>query len=156
MSCPGTPAVVFDYAGWQAMFPELAAVSQQAAQGFFNRATLICANKLGPVPTLNDLTILLNLLTAHLAKIYSPAAGGGSGLVGRISGATEGSVSVQTENQYPPGSAQWFMMSVYGAEYWAATAVYRTFHYRPGRQGLAPSFSFLWNGGPWVYPQGVC
>jgi hypothetical protein len=85
---------------------------------------------------------LLNMLVAHLAQLNLPAGGGDgsaggtnaaapSPLVGRITNATEGSVSVQTQMDLPLGSAQWFNQTPYGAQFWAATAAYRTMRYVP-------------------------
>lgn len=133
----GGVTVVFNPTTWLAEFPELAnRVSPQLAQSYFNRATFIHANDgtgvtSDPAKQLN----LLNLLTAHIAHLNAPHTDGepASPLVGRISSATQGSVTVQADNQYPVGTAQWFQQTKYGAEYWAATAINRTFRYARGR-----------------------
>ena len=39
---------------------------------------------------------------------------------------------MQTENLYPPGSAQWWQQTKYGAAFWAATSQYRGMRYVPG------------------------
>jgi hypothetical protein len=54
-----------------------------------------------------------------------------SPLVGRIDNASEGSVAVATQNDYPPGTPQWFQQTKYGSDYWAASAPFRTMRYRP-------------------------
>lgn len=156
MVCNTAPAVTFNYAQWVAIYPTFALVSEQAATGYFNLATLYCANKLGPVCCVEELTALLYLLTAHVAWLMSPkdAAGnptsGGGGqiqpVVGRMASATEGSVSISTDNQYPPGSAQWYQQTPWGAAYWAATAIYRTFRWRASPRG-ALGLSQI----PWIY-----
>lgn len=140
MSTPCVGGVVaFSYADWSAMYPELAAsVSQPQAQGYFYQAQLYCDNT--PTSLITDTSrngereMLLNMMTAHIAALNAPLNGQSSSpLVGRISGATEGSVSVQTQMDMPAGSAQWFNQSKYGAAFWAATAKYRTMRYVPGR-----------------------
>jgi hypothetical protein len=51
---------------------------------------------------------------------------------GRISSASEGSVSAAFDMNVPPGSAQWWAQTKYGSDYWLAMAPYRTMQYRPG------------------------
>jgi hypothetical protein len=76
------------------------------------------------------------MVTAHIAALNAPIGGQPSSpLVGRINNATEGTISVQTQMDYPAGSAQWFVQTKYGAAYWAATAGFRTMRYLgPGQQ----------------------
>jgi hypothetical protein len=130
--------VQFDYPTWAAIYPELAAnVSAPLAQTYFATATVVHRNDgIGPI---NDSTVqlaLLNMAVAHLAALFGPQANGqpASPLVGRISNASEGSVSVQTEysDESPPPMA-WWVQTKYGATYWAATASFRTMRYLPGR-----------------------
>ncbi|MEK7888230.1 DUF4054 domain-containing protein [Burkholderia contaminans] len=135
-----TGIVTFDYGVWSLRYPALgAAVSEPLAQTYFDEATLYLDNTpCSPVQDVNVRALLLNMLVAHIAQLNQPvgvAAAGGSNtaapspLVGRITSATEGSVSVSTEMNVPPGSAQWFNQTPYGAAYWAATAAYRTMRY---------------------------
>ncbi len=139
-STPGDPL----NPAWVLRYPEFAAVAQDTATGYWNEATLYHANDgSGPVKTEAAQRTLLNMVTAHIAARYSQSQGSpvpgapqdASSIVGRISSASEGSVSVQTENQYPPGSAQWWQTTKYGSDYWNATKPYRTMRYRasPGR-----------------------
>jgi hypothetical protein len=134
--------VVFSYEVWAARYPSLAAnVSEPLAQAYFDEAQLFCDNsRCSPVRNLAIRAVLLNLLVAHVASLNMSAgatsggstsgpAAGPSPLVGRITSATEGSVSVTSEMDVPPGSAQWFNQTPYGAEFWAATAAYRTMRY---------------------------
>lgn len=77
--------------------------------------------------------MLLNMATAHIAALNSPLNGQASSpLVGRITNASEGSVSVQTQFDVPPGSAQWWAQTKYGAAFYAATAQFRVMQYFPG------------------------
>lgn len=126
----GTPVVTFDYTGWSVRYPELAQyVAQPQAQAFFNEATLYCDNSTSsPVSDPNKLAMLLNMLTAHIAALNTPQVPN-SQVVGRINSASQGSVSVQTELQYAPGSVQWFAQTQYGIAYWEAAKIYRMFRY---------------------------
>lgn len=127
--------VQFDYSVWSARYSELAPyVAQPLAQSYFNEAQLYCDNTpCSPICNLGERAVLLNMMTAHIAALNAPIGFmPSSTLVGRISGATEGSVSVQTQNDYPPGTVQWYQQTKYGAAFWAATAQYRTMHYVPG------------------------
>lgn len=136
------PPVTFNYAVWVVRFPVFANVSEPLAQAFFDDAGLLCTNsRQNPAFPNGTLPALLNLLTAHIAWLEAPrdandlpASTGtpASPLVGRISSATQGSVSVQTDagdaNAGSPSEA-WYLQTTWGAFYWAATAQYRTGHY---------------------------
>lgn len=140
--------VVFNYAKWALMFPELAAsVGSDQAQGYFQIAQQYVDNTQSTIiPNLAPaflLTTFLNLMTSHVAALFAPSVNPANGqinpsspLVGRISSATEGSVTVQTDNQYPPGTVQWYQQTKYGAAYWAGSAQFRTMMYVPGPRGI--------------------
>jgi hypothetical protein len=78
-------------------------------------------------------TNLMYMLTAHLTQLSSGVDGNDpSGIVGRVSSATQGSVTVATEYEANPNAA-WFIQTPYGANFWQATAAYRAVAaYRPG------------------------
>lgn len=159
----GGGVVTFDYAVWASRYPFLAAnVDAPLAQAYFGEAQLFCDNtQASPVQNLAIRATLLNLLVAHLAMLNMPvgatsgtaasggsttgAAAGPSPLVGRITSATEGSVSVATQMDVPPGSAQWFNQTPCGAEFWAATAAYRTMRYvaAPPPRNMDPYSPFI-------------
>lgn len=141
--------VAFDYAKWAARYPEFSAVNQATAEEYFAEATMYHAND-GGGPVCNSILqlTLLNMLTAHIAARYSAPGGGAqaaNSLVGRISNATEGSVSVGTQNEYGPGTVQWFQQTKYGSDYWNATKQFRTMRYRP-RPGTSANYP------GWLYP----
>jgi hypothetical protein len=104
------------------------------AQQYFFEAQLYCDNTAcSPIRDASQRAILLNMVTAHIAALNAPIDGQPSSpLVGRIANATQGSVTVATQMDVPPGSAQWFAQTKYGAAFWAATAQYRTMQYIPG------------------------
>ena len=127
-------SVVFDYSLWSLRYPELSAsVKATLAGAYFTEATLFLDNTdASRVTDLGQRAMLLNMLTAHIAALNAPMGGQPSSpLVGRISTATEGSVTVNATMDLPPGSAQWFAQTKYGASFWAATAIYRTMLYVP-------------------------
>lgn len=137
--------VDFSYEAWSAMFPQLAtSVNSDQAMGYWLRAQLFQRNDgFGPVCDCNTQSTLLYLLTAHLATLYAIQNGiAPSGLVGRIGNATQGSVSVGTVFLTPTGDIQaWADQTQPGAEWYAATAQFRTFQYRAlPRQSLTPGF----------------
>ena len=147
---PGAGSVVFDYDAWAAMYPSLAAsVSQPQAQGYFNQACLYCDNSFrspisDPSPT-GARAMILYMLTAHIAQLFASQGGQPpSPLVGRISNASEGSVSVAADMAGAPGSAAWFNQTPYGAAAWQAMAPYRTMRYVRVRT------RYLGVGGPWA------
>jgi hypothetical protein len=127
--------VQFDYPTWAALYPTLAAsVNKTQATNYFTIATSIHRNDGGgPVNDATQQLNLLNMLTAHIAQLFAPQNGQpASTLVGRISGATQGSVSVQAaySNNVTEQMA-WFVQTQYGAMYWVATAPFRTMRYIP-------------------------
>jgi len=123
-------AVVFDPVAFKARYPEFAAVANATLGAYFTEAGLYLSNaNNSPVQNLTRRAILLNMLTAHVAYIGGAlSADGMPRPVGRLSQAGEGSVSAAFEGP-PPGSAQWFQQSQYGAAFWQATSSLRGFRY---------------------------
>ena len=134
---------VFDYELWLAQYPELCNVSLPQAQGYWNTATVLHRNDgRGPVNDADMQRTLLNTLAAHIAYLRvgtkaNPSAAS-QGLTGRVTSATQGSVSVSTELPGMTANAAYFATSPYGLDYWNAMAPFRTMHYRArsGRFGL--------------------
>ena len=168
MSCPGPGAIaVFVYADWATLYPEFSNVTQPQATSQFAMAGIFLRNDgTGLVADPVIQTQLMYLMTAHLCFLaYGDSTGaGGSQLVGRISGATQGSVSVQTDMPSNPSNA-WFNQSKYGAEFWQGTAAFRSGgRYRVGPgvyngrgvgQGIPVGGAGFGGGAyPWLYPQG--
>lgn len=123
--------VVFDAARFKARYPEFSTVLDAILGEYFIEATIYLDNTdASPVSDVDRRTVLLNMLVAHIAQINSGAYGqGSSSLVGQITSATEGSVSVSVANMAATGTSAWFQQTKYGAAYWQATAPYRTFRY---------------------------
>lgn len=97
---------------------------------YFALATLILDNSCASVVTDGVMRErLLNLLVAHIATLQ-PTAAGSSIPVGRVSGATEGTVAVQL--QYATIVSQsmaFFIQTQYGALFWQLTSPWRSFRY---------------------------
>lgn len=150
--------VVFDYPTWANSYPQLSpSVDEVFAQILFNA---VCDGLLDntPMSRVKDATqpggqreFLLYLLVAHLAKLFGTINGTPpSDLVGRISSASKGSVSVTSEFPQSANAMEaWFMQTQYGAMFWVATMQFRTFQYAPGPQ---PYFGTSYGSGwrqPW-------
>lgn len=123
--------VIFDPAAFKLAYPQFAAVSDAALTNYFNLATLYLSNTdCSIVQDIPKRTTLLWLLTAHIAYLSGALnADGSPGLVGRISSATEGSVSVSAEMPGSPNAA-WFNQTAWGAMFWQSTLSLRSFRYR--------------------------
>lgn len=127
--------VVLDIAKFRAMFPEFSNVTDIALQFLFDQATDYLNNtEYSLVIDVTKRERLLYLLMAHLAYVrYGDANGnGGSGLVGRLSSASEGSVSVSSDAGQIEFRYMWYTQSPYGMDFWQATKVYRMANYYPG------------------------
>jgi hypothetical protein len=85
------------------------------------------------VQDVNLRTVLLNMLTAHIAFLNGQlSADNQVRPVGRMSAASEGAVSASFEGVPPtPGTGEWFQQSQYGASFWQATISYRGARYFP-------------------------
>lgn len=124
--------VVFDATVFKARYPEFAAVNNTFLGECFNEATLYLSNSdNSPVQDITRRTMLLNMLTAHIAYLSGVLSANGQALpVGRTSQASEGSVSASFEYMNP-GTYAWFVQTQYGASFWQATSSLRGFRYRP-------------------------
>lgn len=128
--------VVFDPAGFVSLYPAFAAyntANPSGLQGFFNMATLFLNNKDSSIVCdVVERQQYLYLLTAHIAQLEGANSPGGvgstAGQVGRVSSATEGSVTAQMAMQGTANSA-WYQQTQYGAIYWQATAKFRSLRY---------------------------
>lgn len=136
--------VAFNYQSFAARYPQFAAIPEATIQACWEEATIYHSNNgSGPVATTTSQQALLNMVTAHICFLsFGENNQPASPIVGHINSASEGSVSVSADNEYPPGSAQWWQQSKYGSQYWLATAQYRTMQYRPGQSRAV---------NPWMY-----
>jgi hypothetical protein len=130
-----TPGIVaFDPTAFQAAYPSFASVPDAVLTGNFNLATLQLNNSYcSAVQDEPTRAQLLNLLTAHITALLNGVNGKPpSGAVGRISSATQGSVTVQMEFKTDSEAASYYQQTQWGATFWQSTAVYRTMRYVRG------------------------
>ena len=124
--------VTFDNAAFVARYPQLATVTSDSLEACFAEAGLYLNNTdASIVSDVVERGLLLNMLTAHIATLNAAIAAGG-GLVGRVTSATEGSVTVTVDYGAVTNSQAWYAQTPYGANYWAATAKYRAMRYVRG------------------------
>lgn len=141
-------SVVFSPAQWRAWYPAFSDVSDSQASLFFAKACLFCKNETGIVTSLSVLEQLLYMLTSHIAALnLSTSTSDRTGITGRLASATQGTVSASYAVTERPGSEAWYSLTVYGQEYWAATAALRRFRI-VGKQGVTVD-SIVNN---WQYP----
>jgi hypothetical protein len=156
MGCGGAIAT-FSYSTWVAAFPELATVPEgQATSLYFPMACVSLRNDgTGPVSDPAVQLLLLNLLTAFYAELYTQSQGDQSpgsakdanSPVGRIDSASEGSVSVHTDiGSSVSEQMAFYAQNKYGLNFWALTAVYRRARYVPGALQAGGSYAGAWSG----------
>lgn len=152
-SNPQLGTVVFDPVAFVAMFPEFSTIPQPALSGNFIGATQLlnnsCSSAVKDAPTRE---YLLNLLVAHITKLLNGSNGEApTDVVGRISEAQQGSVTVRSEyggaRNTNEGEA-YFLQTKYGAQYMKMTSQYRTMrYYAPPQRCYGPNFYGYGNDG---------
>jgi hypothetical protein len=142
------------------LFPEFSYLNSAQGVLYFNLATAVHRNDGGgPITDATQQLNLLNIATAHVIKLLAQRQDGEQSpdLVGRITNASEGSVSVAAEMPMPANAnAAWWNQTKYGAMYWLATAPYRTMRYRPGFPRPTdpwPIYGNFFGSGNWWGPQ---
>lgn len=142
---------VFSYDNWLTRYPEFTgAVSESMAALLFAEAGIYLDNTDGsPVVDTARRLIYLNMIVAHLASLSGVLEAGGkpTGLVGRVTQATEGSVAVTVDSGLAAGTGGWWAQTPYGFAFWSATKRLRSATYVPGRQ---PSFEPMYGRGTWL------
>lgn len=153
--------VVFVPADFIEAYPEFTGTPDARLDILFEIAeqSLLDNTDNSPVMDIPYRTQLFYMLVAHLLTIYkvAPAQGqGNSRPPGRISSATEGSVSSGFEYSMPAGSAMaaWYLQTPYGAMFWTATAQFRSAIYMQiGSSGAG--FAKAFGVPPFNVPGGV-
>lgn len=122
----------FDAAAFKARYPEFAPTSNASLSYCFDDAGMYLNNTDSSiVQDIPKRTRLLWMLTAHIAVLGGMLSTDGKPLpVGRVSQASEGSVSASFEyTAATPGSGAWFTQTAYGAMFWQATTSLRGARY---------------------------
>lgn len=147
--------VVFDPARFKVAFPEFADVPDARLTALFNMiGYTILDNSDGSIVTnVDQRSALLDLLVAHMLALFGYTTSGGTtvpgtGTVGRVASATEGTVSTSLGYSVPAGAGEaWYSQTPYGAMYWVMTAPFRSFRYvAAGRSGIGYSVDYLSRG----------
>lgn len=144
--------VVFNPAQFKLAFPEFASVPDARLTALFNMVGYTILDNSDASIVVDPLVRapLLDLLVAHMLVLYGtgvttdPGGGGGTGVVGRVASATEGTVSTSLEYRAATSATEsWFNQTQYGAMYWAMTMQWRTFRYVPlGRSGAGHALDY--------------
>lgn len=121
--------VMFDPEKFRLHYPDIAD-DPRVEMWFAQAETIVNNTDCSIVTNLKEREMLLMLLMRHFAALDERASQGG--MVGRISSATEGSVSVSADLGGVSGNATWYMQTPWGANYWQMTAKYRGFRYVAG------------------------
>lgn len=118
--------VVFDPIHFKEIYPQFAGFTDAQLEWFFKKSEQILDNSENACIEYDARMIMFYLLVAHYAQLQQQIKDGNTA-VGRVSSATEGSVSISLD--FPTsavGREKWFNQTPYGAEYWMMTAPYRT------------------------------
>ena len=119
---------VFDPIEFKSVYPQFSKFTDSQLDWFFEMVEndVLDNTETSCIP-LSTRRKLFFLLVAHKAQLQDRIDEGNSSLVGRISSATEGSVSISSDYlSSPTALAQWLNQTPYGAEYYAMTSKYRT------------------------------
>lgn len=146
--------VAFDWVYWSVRYPELAKwVPENLATIYWNEAGMYCDNTdCSPFTDLENRKIYLGMVTAHIAKLNGAINGQDpTPLVGRISQATQGTVTVQATMTTASGAEDWYAQTQYGIAFWNATSQFRSFQYVPGPVYVADPWTPII--GPYPYYQ---
>ena len=135
--------VLFDLSDFLAIYPETMKMkffidlSDEQKESVFNNIFTQAESVLNNTPCsvvkdLKQRKMLLYLLARHIVDLRERALNGG--IVGRITSATEGSVSVSAEMPSNGANSAWYNQTPFGADFWRLTSKYRRFKYVSGRK----------------------
>lgn len=126
--------VVFDPSEFRLLYPSISATDEQLEMYFAMAETFLDNTECSIVKDLDARKTMLYLLVAHIA-LLSQQAESGNPVVGRISNATEGTVSVGLDYGTMGNNERWYLQTPWGAMYWQMSKKYRSMVYR---LGIAP------------------
>lgn len=152
--------VIFVPADFKLAYPEFTSVADVRCTSMFSIAeqSLLDNTDNSPVMDVDYRTQLFYMLVAHLLLIFGQTAPATANNAppGRLSSATEGTVSSSFEYQMPQGSAMaaWYIQTKYGAMFWTATARFRSArYYASGNSGIGGAVAY--GSTPFNVPAGV-
>ena len=117
--------VEFVVAEFRELYPKITSTDFQLESFFYEAELLFNNTDKSCVKDLKKRKILLYMIVAHLATLQSQVDAGNT-LVGRLSSASEGSVSVSSEYGTLGNSEKWWVQTPYGAKFLQMTAIFRT------------------------------
>ena len=117
--------VVFDVTEFRGLYPKITASDLQLQSFFYEAEILFNNTSKSCVQDLTKRKILLYMIVAHLATLQAQVDAGNM-LVGRLSSASEGSVSISSDYGVLGSSEKWWVQTPYGAKFWQMTAMFRT------------------------------
>lgn len=123
--------VVFDPVEFRALYPAIQATDDQLDMYFEMAETFLDNTACSVVKDLGARKLLLYLLVAHIATLTGQAEQGNN-VVGRVSSATEGTVSIGLDYGTMGNNERWYLQTPWGAMYWQLTKKYRSAVYRLG------------------------
>lgn len=136
---------VFVYANWLLLFPQFSNVTEAQADLLVPTAQAMMCGFINQVTNSGLQMALLNYMVAHLAQLsFGSTTQPANAFVGRISNATQGSVSVATEFPMTQSNA-WYAQTPYGLTYWQLSLPFRLGRYVPK---VTPQRQFV-GGGRW-------
>lgn len=107
-------------------YPVFRDQSDSQIEMVFFEATIILNNtKQSPIRDLQRREFFIYLAMAHILTLAKQQSDG-NGAVGRLSSASEGSVSVSLDYGASTASSKWWEQTTFGAKYWQYTKQYRT------------------------------
>lgn len=116
--CDSEGGVTLDVEEFKSLYPDVTA-TDAVIESYFSVACLLLDNtKHSRVKNPCERKMLLYLLTRHIAALAEREAG----LVGSLTSASQGSVSVGVSAFQ---NANWYQQTQWGALYWEATGKYR-------------------------------
>jgi hypothetical protein len=131
-----------------ARYPEFASANvTQLGAIFAGDAGLYLDNTdCSPVQTITKRTMLLNMLTAHIAALGGALSSSQQAPpVGQVLSAAEGSVNAAFANVAPQGgTAAWYAQTQYGLDFWNATLNLRGMRYVRAPQSICTAIGARW------------
>lgn len=127
-----TEYISFDVADFKEKYPSIT-LSDDRLEFAFEQATMLLNNEKNGGVQMPDKKrkMLFYLLVAHLATLQSKIDSGNDA-VGKVTSASEGSVSVSLDAGQTSFNKTFYQQTQYGAMYLALTAKYRSFLYTMG------------------------
>ncbi len=117
--------VELDIEGWRELFPAFAEAADAQVQHWFAQACMLVGNDAGSMipydpPSRLQRQTVINLVMCHLATLDRRGDA-----VGRVTSATQGSVSSSTDYAAAGRNAAWWTQSQCGATAWQLLKPYR-------------------------------